>query len=200
MWKLSILDTVISHFTEKNRVTVTKTRKHLLHRHVNLLVLEKLLRDVVQGVALELVFTLDVLEHIKHVTSEHRNHLQIVRPERVGRQVFHNQFVRDASQTTPHVCIRTCTRDDRACIQVLQIEPEDVPASHNVWVKFTEVSTQTLEHLTLRIKRFTLRSARLLDTKALPVKVFLVSKRLCGHSHLKTRVIRLERIRERPRL
>ena len=96
--------------------------------------------------------------------------------------------------------IRSSSSHDRACIQVLQIEPEDIPARDNVWIKFTEVATQTLKHLTLRIKRFTLCSVRLLDTETLPVKVLFVSKRLCGDSHLETRVIRLERIRKRTRL
>ena len=212
MRKFRILDTVVCHLTEFVRIALTKPSKHLLHGHINLLILEKLLRDVVQRVTLELVFTFDVLKHIKHVAPNHRNHLQIVRPERVGRQVFHDEFIRNTTQTTPHVCIRSCASHDCTRVQVLQVEPEDVPARHNVRIEFTEVSTQPLKHLTLRLKRLTLCSVRLLDAKAFPVEVPLMGsphgtshlrcegtnpKRFRGHSHLETCVIRLERVWKR---
>ena len=78
MRKFRILDTVISHFAKQNRITISESSKHLLDGHINLLILEKLLRDVVQRVALKLVFALNVLKHIKHVPPEHGNHLHIV--------------------------------------------------------------------------------------------------------------------------
>ena len=197
--KLRILDTVLCHFTKQGWVTTLEPNKHLLDRHVNLLILEKVRRDGIQRVALEFVFTFDILEHIKHVPTKHGNHLHVVRSERVGRQVLDDEFVWNVFETTPHVCIRSCDGHDRTRVQVLQVKPEDVPTSHNVRIELPQVPTEALKHLTLRLKRLALWTVRLFDAKTLSIKVPFATKLLCGDRHLETRVLLLECVWERPR-
>ena len=191
--ELSILDTIVSHLPELFGVTLPKTSKHFLGGHIKLLILQKVLRDIVQRVRLKLVLALHILKEVKDVPASHGNHLELIVAECTARKVLLHKLSHLTLDPPPHgrkLAMNGCSHN-----KILEIKAKDVPTCDDVRIHLDKVLLERLEELLL--SRKPLKACSLLEAQTLPIDVAL-AKLLGGHGNLKDTILWILGVWETP--
>jgi hypothetical protein len=195
MRQLRVLDAVLCDFSKFVGISLKKSREYLLWGHIELLVLEKVLGNVVQRIRLEFVFALHVLKQIEHVSAFHRDHLELVVPESTRTEILFDQLDNLPMNSTPYRGQAAMNR--RSNKKILEIETKYIPASNNVRISLQKILLKSLKKLTLCCK--TLVPGSLFETQTLAVEIPRLSKLTSRHSNLKNNVSGIFGIRETSR-
>ena len=191
-----ILDAVLGHLPKFIRVAPGKPPKHLLGAHVQLLVPQKVLGHGVERVRIELLFALDIVEQVKDESARHRENLEHIVPQGARGQLLVNQFARNVPKLSELGKLHQAPVHGGPDVQKLEVEPENVPARHNVHVVSDQVRLEGEQEFALRVKRDHLGPGCLLVAQARPIKQLGFPEALECHRNLKARIGRNVRVRK----